>query len=157
MKITTTDSLRWLTVAGLVLCMAPHVAFSGDAGSVYVSATGGASCDSPDASSEIDISVELSYDEWLSRGGNSTRTAVLDTESDELDHANCTYSLSIIETSDSAEVFTVSLEGGEVTIDSSNTTDVTVNISVDLSELENLPSDEIYDGSYDLILTASSK
>lgn len=157
MKISTKNSLRCLTVAGLVLCMTPHAVFSGEAGSVYVSSTGGASCDSPDVSSEIDISVELPYDQWLDRGGQSSSSATLDTADDELDHINCTYSISITETSDSADVFTVSLEGGEVAIDSSNDTDVTVNISVDLSELASLPSSDTYDGSYDLVLTASPK
>jgi len=155
MNVPRVELRYW--IAGLTLCLFSQTTLAGEAGSVYVSSSGGASCTAPDVSSEIDIAVSLSYQQWVDGGGQSSRTAQLDTSADELDHTNCRYSLSINEIADDAAVFNVLLEGGEVAIDPSDNTSVTVNINVDLTELEDLPSTNLYEGSYDITLTGFPK
>lgn len=156
MKNLHVNLRRWLGVAGLALCFTPHVGFSGEAGYAVVSSTGGASCDAPDASEEVAFSIELSYNQWVAAGGESTRTATLDTSDDDLDHTNCTYTLSLTETADDAAVFDVSLTSG-TTIDPSDSTSVTVEVSADMTKLAGLPATETFTGDYEITLSGVLK
>lgn len=156
MKLLHVDLYRWLGMAGLTFCLAPPVSVAGEAGYAVVSSTGGASCSAPDASSELAFSIELSYQEWVNAGGESTRTASLDTSDDDLDHDNCTYSLSVTETADDASVFDVSITSG-MTIDPSDSTSVTLSVSADTTELAGLPATETFTGDYELTLTGVPK
>lgn len=155
MKMLHVDLRSWLGVVGLAFCLAPPAAFAGEAGSVDVSSTGGSSCTAPDANSEVELSIELSYAQWEATDGESSSTATLDTSGDDLDHTNCTYTLSITETSDDAAVFTASLEGVDVIIDPSDSTPIVVNVTADMDVLAGFSETEIYRGTYDLSMTAS--